>query len=465
MPLDQFVGRKDEQQLYKKFLIRETPWVMVITGPIGSGKSRLLRRLSEQTISNILVVELDFTAETLRTDPLTLVRDIADLVKDFCNSREFDEFRNALEEGRRALLQHKSKKINQSIKMGNKAKMKGTKFNIVTGEDIYHQVREMVTEAFYALIDTFKLNQLVIMLDTCERLSEPEGSEVGQWVMNELVLGLHRRMQRKHRWCSVVMASRVQPQLDAIDEQDLLYHDLPMLDKEAVDEYLEHKGMQDPKLRERVFSITHGHALSVSIIGTICEELQKQGKTSLSEDDFPALQEEFNERASIKFVNERILQRLNTPYRELTHYGVLLRSFDLPLLQAVFSEWLSEEKALERFDQLIRYPYIESLGNYRYAFHELLREVLAEYIFAQERKKWQTYHERALSQLSKVASHSPDWYYHTLAYYLSCDKNKNKSYWEQEAQGEAKYLLALDEAVRDATLKRLLAAVELERYY
>src|SRR5260370_14473022 len=91
--------------------------------------------------------------------------------------------------------------------------------------------------------------------------------------------------------------------------------------------------MDDPKLRQRIYDITHGHALSVSIIGTICQE---QGEKSLTEEDFPLLQKEFTGKASIQFVDERILSRRESPYRDLTRYGVLLRTFNLPLLQARF---------------------------------------------------------------------------------------------------------------------------------
>ena len=475
MALDLFVGRTGEQELYQEFLSRETPWVMVITGLVGCGKSRLLHRLSEQPLSNCLVVELDFTAETLQTDPLTLLRDLADLVKDSCsNPREFGEFRDTLERGRRKLLQRKSSRItqiNQRISLGKDATLKDAKLNIGAAEDIsrqdihydiYHHVREMVTEAFYALIDTFELDQLVIMLDTCEWLSEPAGLEVGRWLMEELVPGLHRRMRRKHRQCFFVMASRVEPQLDVIDEQDLLYLDLQMLDKDAVDEYLGKMGMENPEMRERVYEVTHGNTLCVSIIGNLW---QKPGEKP---SDFSVLQEKFNKLALKDFIDNRILKRLNWPFKELTRYGVLLRSFDLPLLQAVFHDLrsvqgkkLSEQEGLEWFDKLIHYPYIDELPKkQRWAFYELLRMILGEHIFAQEPEKWQNYHERALSKLSKEASHSPDWYYHTLAYCLIGDKNKNKSYWEQEAQGKAEYLHALNEAASDATLKHLLAALE-----
>ena len=56
------------------------------------------------------------------------------------------------------------------------------------------QVRETVTKAFYAQALTFQSARLVIILDTCEWLSEPEAVDVGQWVTDELVPGIHERM-------------------------------------------------------------------------------------------------------------------------------------------------------------------------------------------------------------------------------------------------------------------------------
>ena len=43
--LTPFVGREREQDLYRQFLTWTTPWVMVITGKPGIGKSTLLQRL------------------------------------------------------------------------------------------------------------------------------------------------------------------------------------------------------------------------------------------------------------------------------------------------------------------------------------------------------------------------------------------------------------------------------------
>src|SRR5260370_7732384 len=78
MPEVLFVGREREIDVYKKFLARETPWVLIITGLGGIGKTTLLHRLAEYTLSEATlfktgVVTLYFANEELRNDPLNLL--------------------------------------------------------------------------------------------------------------------------------------------------------------------------------------------------------------------------------------------------------------------------------------------------------------------------------------------------------------------------------------------------------
>jgi len=325
--------------------------------------------------------------------------------------------------------------------------------------EIRHQMRELATEAFYLQIKTFTLERLVMMLDACEWLSEPEGIEVGQWILNELIPEMHTRIRQKDRRCSVIMFSRVQPRLDVIKGQDQRRLTLPMLGKAEVYQYLEHMGMHDSDLRQRVYEVTHGHALCVSIIGDFWQQREAQ-KEPFTIADLPELQvQEFSEIALMRFTNERVLRQLKPPFKELTQYGVLLRSFDLPLLRTVFPELLPEPEALERFNQLIHYPYIESRGNYRYAFLELLREALAEVTQRERPEEWKGCHKRALDYLTEVSPHSPDWYYHLLAY----DEKQGLEAWQQAIQearesGKREYSSALLQAALDKALKLSPAA-------
>ena len=324
-------------------------------------------------------------------------------------------------------------------------------------------MRELATEAFYAQLKTCTLDRLVLMLDTCEWLNEPEGIEVGQWVLNELLPGIRTRMRQQKKHFFTVIVSRILPRLDAINGRDQRRLALSMLSKIEVDQYLEHLEMQDPELRQRVYEVTHGHALCVSIIGDFWQKRDSQSHP-LDLADLPVLQvQEFSEIALMRFTNERVLKQLKSPFKELTRYGVLLRSFDLPFLRNVFPELLPEHEVLERFNQLIRYPYIEPRGNYRYAFHELVREALAEETQREEPDTWLCYHKRAIDYLTQLASHTHDLYYHLFAY----DDKKGLGEWQralEEAQGKREVIGALLQAALDKAL-RLSPPVQAEVEY
>lgn len=392
-----FVGREREKDLYKKFLASETPWVLIITGLGGVGKTALLHRLAEYTLteptlSQTCVLTLDFAEEPLRMYPLQVLDKLTKDTALYCDLHQIDdEFTTHLRESFHQLEQLGTERIQTGV---------GESEDVVLRE-IHHQMRELATEEFYAQLETFTRDRLVLMLDTCEWLNEPEGVEVSQWILNELVPGIHTRIQRKGCQCSVVMVSRMQLKLDVINPRDQRRLTLSMLGKTEVDQYLIQMGMQDAELRQRVYEVTHGHALCVSIIGAFWKNRSEQ-KQPFTTADLPELQvQEFSEIALMQFTNERVLKQLKSPLRELTRYGVLLRSFDLPLLRNVFPELLPEPEALERFNQLTRYPYIEFRGNYRYAFHELLREALAEETQKEEPEEWRCYHKRALDYLTQ----------------------------------------------------------------
>jgi len=70
----------------------------------------------------------------------------------------------------------------------------------------------------------------------------------------------------------MVIASRTMLPLTMIDQNDRRALTLPRLEQAAVDLYLEQVGIQDAVIRSRVYEITHGHALCVSIIGVLWQE-------------------------------------------------------------------------------------------------------------------------------------------------------------------------------------------------
>ncbi len=181
MPEALFVGRERETDLYKKFLLRETPWALIIIGLGGIGKSTLLHRLAEytlaeSTLSKTRVVILDFADEELRNDPLKLLEKLTNDTANYCDLQQIDDdFKNTLQQNFDQLAQLSSERAQTGVSETGDPALR----------EIRHQMRELAAEGFYAQIKTFKLDRLVVMLDTCEWLSEPEGVEIGQWVLNE----------------------------------------------------------------------------------------------------------------------------------------------------------------------------------------------------------------------------------------------------------------------------------------
>ena len=467
---DPFVGREIEQQRYQEFLTKANPWVMNIIGQGGIGKSTLLRHLGEHTPPEILVVSLNFAANSLRTDCLMILEELSWPLAPHCNQHQVKAFEQAIRTASERLLQSGGD-MKQEIHLGDNTVFhgQGMQLNISNAlQELRREIRKQVTSAFYALALTLERKQLVFMFDTSEWLNEPEGRDAGQWLLDELLPELHSRMQHNQQRCSVVIASRERLPMTTIQRQDQYFSALPMLDRAAVDNYLAKLGMNDPEISQQVYEITHGNSLCVAIIGTLWQE---RGEQPFTLADLPRLQEQFNERALLEFIQERLDQRLMSPFRELTRYGVLLPSFGLPLLSAVFPELLPEQDALDCFYQLIRYPYVEARGDQHYAFHDLLRELQAVHVREQEPEAWRRYHKRALDYWEKKSPRSPDRYYHAVAY---DEKQGIEGWWQavQDAQvrGEREYVGALLQTILDKTLHltpltQAACAFQQGRYY
>ena len=466
MSLNLFVGRTNELQSYQKFLTEENPWVLIIRGLGGIGKSTFLSELAKRAPGDTCVVLLDFAQKTLREDYLTFLENVSQQVESYCDPERTVELRKSIAVGRYEIGKRVAGgntnigEMNQSITTGSDAGVHDAGLTIEVGEasilETRRQMREASKEKFYAQMKTFSMKRLVVMLDTCEWLNENTAeAEAARWAGTELFNGLHSRMRNQGKSCYVVMASRVPLQLEGINDFELDQLKLKMLNKAEVNQCLEAMEIHDPVIQDYIYNLTYGHPHSIAIIYDIWEE---QWDRPLSVADLPSLKGLFYERAIQDIVDKDILKRLlKSPLDVLTFYGVLLRRFNLPLLQAVFKEWLPEPEASNRFNQLVRYPHVEPLGDYNYIFNVLLREILAGYIRVQEPDKWRRYHQLALDFLTKVSIRSPDRYYHMLA----CDEENGVSYWNDVIVREPReYIEALKEVACDKTLMLTTATMQ-----
>jgi hypothetical protein len=297
--LTPFVGRERELALYRRFLASDSPWVLVITGQGGIGKSTLLRHFADRigVSEGSLVITLDFA---MHLDPLAVLDEISWQVEGWANAEQVQMFRQAIADARGKLAQPVGD-IRQEVHLAENASLQGQgmQMNISAATlELRREIRRQVTQALYTLASALSCGQMILLLDTGEWLGEREGLETGQWFLNEVLPLLSKRLQRRGKRCSVVLASRVNLALPALQGQDIRRYSLPFLEQPAVDGYLSQLGMSDANLRQRVYNLTHGHALCVEIVGVIWQ----QAEPPLTAADFPELHEQFNEQATVTFL-------------------------------------------------------------------------------------------------------------------------------------------------------------------
>jgi tetratricopeptide (TPR) repeat protein len=440
-----FVGREDEEKQYQEFLQGTSPWVFMITGQPGTGKSALLRRYISQTPRDVACIHLDFSNDTLCIDAFTVLERCAEQLE--TDPQVIATFEQALAQARGMLKPPDT--IHQSLVAEGSAQVTDVRFSVSIANEQRQRALALAQSAFLALVNTLHEPCLVMLLDTCERLQQMDGNalnDVGKWLITDLLPRLHDRLARRHRTCLIVTASRFALPFENIPIHELC---LPFLKEPAVEDYLQQANMNEAILRQKVYELTHGHALCVAILAKLWQE---RGNRPFPFTDIPILQGQFTERALLKFIGERILnKRLQTPFYELTRYGILLRSFDFPLLQAVFPEL---HLTREQFEQMKQYPYVESQGKFHYALHDLLREIQAGDICHQEPEKWQMYHQRALDYYSEHTPDTPILYYHMLALH----ETAGFAMWsdivqETQLRGERDRLTMLLQVAHDKTLE------------
>lgn len=460
MPQIPFLGREQELREYLAFLGGDAPQVMVVIGMEGSGKSSLLAYLKEHTPHDICTIKLDFAEPSLQTDPLKILHKIAQGINAYCNAQANGIIDTMIRRARFNIMENIPQVFIQKLEAGSYASIEATKLELKASElalETNKQALESVSSELYhqlnAQMRRARRDRLVVMFDSCEWLSSAQDEQrrvVGDWVMNDLPRELPASIPQL-RHCHVILASRVPLQVRAIDGRDPLLKRLELLEEAVVYTFLEALGVTDRSTHRLFYQFTYGHPLCISILINLA---QQKGFAFIPE-NLRRVQEEYYELVRIRLIQERILDSAFEPaLHKLIRYAACLCSFNQQMLHAIFPELLPEEKATERFEQLIRHPYITFEGNGHYAFHDLLRQILAPYVRVQESEIWKKYHQRALEYLQKEEPHSLNRHYHALA----CDEVQGMLDWrdaiEQAQSSGADYKIrALLHMVYDQTLK------------
>lgn len=388
-----FIGRDEQIIAYRNFLSLSSPWLLLLTGMPGCGKSFFLKHMRELFSPTTLMLSLDFADTSLQTDPLTLLSELSWQCAQQCDTRKVEAFRHELQASRQRLIQQHTTRLDDA-----NDRLQHSPDNIAaieslladtTTEEAEIAIIEPVQQALLTQLATLPAEtNLTVIFDTCEWIIAPQGQPVGKWLLEQFLPTLHQQCH-----CHVVMASRTPMPLSSMLAASSTRIELKGLEETAVTTYLLDIGIQD-EVGQHIYRITHGHPLCFAIITALWQdEYQNNPTTTIDqEQNLAQLDDAYSEQALIELVQERLDQRLPSPYREWTHYGILLRRFNKDVLKNVFPELPWDE---EKYQYFVDYLYVQPLGSGWYTIHEFLRETLFEIVRHKEPDRWQYYHQNA----------------------------------------------------------------------
>ena len=412
-------------------------WALLVTGLDGVGKSKLLQKIEEtyEKSNTSLVVRLDFSQDDICKDWLAILCEIVDATRARCDARRVQECRNALREARKdlhaKLSQQDIYKITQILRVESQSTAQDNMITttIQNVHESQHRLEDQVkARAIDAVIDhlsTFQGKQLIILLDSYERLSFfSEHQHTCKWVEGTLLPRLNKQLnklpithegqnhQKTERFCRIVIASRSEHYLQAVPNLRLIT--LMPYTPDECEIYLQSHGIQS-EYNRNLHALTYGHPLCLDIVHELyspdksleilSREFRRAAWRSLIQKkvlrDFPSWSDDSQKKVLRDFPSwsDGNTQRL---YHHLILYGSAAEFLDLPLIKQLFKELLPPDKILNEETHISIPDHLDMYSDFKrlscvvehehYCYiHDLIRSIIRDVLPHEDPKSWNEY--------------------------------------------------------------------------
>src|SRR6266699_3944339 len=109
------IRREEALSQFQLFLQQTTAWVLVVTGLDGSGKSQFLKQIREEIrihpVNDIALSLIDFANAVSRQDPFSILEEISQYTKKYCNYNKVVEFQQYLQKMRYSIIASSTNEI------------------------------------------------------------------------------------------------------------------------------------------------------------------------------------------------------------------------------------------------------------------------------------------------------------------------------------------------------------------
>jgi len=387
-PLEYFTDREELLSAFRTMLASAKAKrfeLLAVKGNSGAGKSFLLRYLCERVCPGLGWMPVSITFSPYGVPSF---RSILDQLEDtLCRSPFLP--RDAIEAYRARRDQHvrtfdeyrTTVAVNQNMSAISGGSIDGTGQSVEISNQLHDRERHLRSELLRALSELCDVvtQPVCILVDGYERLAEAD-SELTAWLFEE---ALPRLAARSSHPITAIECGWHYPQTSNA-AHNVWRCELQDFSETDIANYLRTRAVlgmdasipvgSDQELVAACWEVTLGHPLFLDLACTYLLEFPELERTA---ERLRSARPLLDDEARVSYLTDRILNRLDEPYRQLLERGVVLRTFDKASLQALLPAGMDLSDS--NYDRFLDYPFINRAADVeqfgRRSFHPLVRRV------------------------------------------------------------------------------------------
>ena len=396
--LTHFQNRDEAIAAFDRLWDAPAPWILAFTGFSGQGKSTLLdwfeaNRCQRQNIPYALIGVGEFSGQIREAFHALLESHTANLRLHLppVTLQTYET------ERRRLLNQHNQRPVSLQQSQTMAGSEEGAQTMSANLAEVYRQLDAETDKLILdAWLDCFKeldqAERVVLLLDNYDSFQDGAAVEDLQHFWQRM-----SQAKAKVPGLRVLLACRESLRHEnklRVFENGLVRDNLQPLSTKYSDALMQRMGVTDPAYRQAVFTrLAHGHPLLTRMAAEAWQKEVRLNKGGIAAADVPRLN---SHEEAVRWVQGRILDRLDGPLQKAARWSALLRWFNMETLAAIFDKPLSQVdfRVLISYAFIIR-PRLTPFGLHGWACHDLVRRVQSSYLRQEQPAAFRAFHQKA----------------------------------------------------------------------